>query len=321
MLIAVFKSNQKVINAFIVLLTFVMWVPRLWNDTVVISYDNSLFNLVEGLNKYSYLSYIVCVLLVSFQAIYLNNIVNRHKIVKNNSHLVGLFYVILMGVSKTMLIFNPLLLVNTLVIILLHLFLRLYNQAQVNEIAFNLGVLIGLATLIYFPLIILFPFLWLVLLYMSTPNWRSFIVSIFGFVLPLLYYVVGFFFSDNIETLKASFGLNNVIFFEQASGLTNYYYSICVALALGILSILYFIKSTQFDVVKVRKSKLLTLMLAVLLSLLIILNGNDYLATLSLVSVPFSIFLANYFNDVKRKWLAEFLFTVLAASLVLNYVS
>lgn len=322
MIISFFKSNQTIISAFIVLFAIILWLPTLWVDVDLINYKSSLFCYIKDIRNFKGLNYFVSVFLVSFQAIYLNSIVNQNKLVKNNGHLVALFYVLLVSFNKSVLTINPVLIVNTIVIVTLHQFFKLYNQTQINGLTFNIGMLIGISILIYQPLLLLFPFFWFVLLYMSTPKWRSFVISIIGVLLPIVYFLVFFFLFDKIIVLKSSLGLNNVLFEmnNQNYFSANKYYLIVLVL-LVILSFFFLLRTIQFDVVKVRKSKVLILILMLMFLFIGVMPGRDYSAVLILTSIPFSFLLANYFNELKKRWLTEFLFTVFIVSIVLGYFS
>ncbi len=322
MLISVFKSNQKLVNVLVVVLTIILWIPSFWFDNSIAIHQNSLFNIVGEIRDMKVLNFLISVILISAQGIYLNYIVNEFKLIKNNTYLVALFFVLLNGMSPTFLVFNPVILANTFVLLALHQLFKLYNEKQPYSLLFNTGVLVAIGTLIFFPVIIIFPFIWIVLLYTGTPKWRDFIISIMGLFVPFIFYVTYYFLIDEFSQILRLMEINNVIFIEKLSfdsGFTNYHFYILVVI--GLFSGFKLAQTIQRSVIKIRKLKMIVLILMFLLTLTVLIKGNDYMATYLLIATPFSIFLGNYFNEIKRTWLSEILFLSLIIGLVSSYFS
>jgi cobalamin synthase len=73
------------------------------------------------------------------------------------------------------------------------------------------------------------------------------------------------------------------------------------------------------EVVKTRKLYIIIFLLTVFLLTTILFNSNNILALYVLLSVPFSVLLANFFNQIKREWLAELYFTMLCLGIAAGY--
>lgn len=320
MLIGIFKSNQKIINVVVVVITLIIMVPSLWIDNSIILNNGIFGEIINGIRVIAWLNYLVSVLFISIQAIYLNYIINELKLVKNNTHLIALFYVLLYGLSPNFLVFNPILVANTFVLMMFHELSKSYNIQQPFSVSFNTGFLIALATLLYFPFILLFIFTWVVFAYASIPKWRNFAISVIGFLVPFIFYGAYLFLTDTYVNITQALGLKTAIFNEviiQKISPILYY----TLLGIGLLSLFHLIQNISKDVIKIRKFKMVFLIMFFFTLLFIVINGADFMAAYSVITIPLSVFLANYFNEIKRSWLSELLLIVLLVAAIINYFS
>jgi hypothetical protein len=229
-------------------------------------------------------------------------------------------FVLLNGLSPALLVFNPIIVANTFVLVMFHQLSKSYNIQQPFSVSFNTGFLIALATLVYLPFILLFPFTWVVFVYAGIPKWRNFAISIIGLLVPFIFYGAYFYLTDSYENLNETLGLNTVIFNERITQEIQplLYYTF---LGIGFLSLFHLLKNIQKDVIKVRKFNMVFLIMLFFISLFTFINGADYVAVYLIITIPLSVFLANYFNEIKRNWLAELLLILLLVAAVINYFS
>jgi len=322
MLISVFKSNQKLVNGFSIIVVLCLWLPLFWLNNSIVINKYSLFNGISFINNVKLLSFAFGVLLISAQAIYINHLVNHFKIIANNTHLVSLFYVLWCAANSSLLIVTPILIANSFLLLAVHQLFSMYNVERVYSSAFNAGLLIAIAMLFYFPAVLFLPLLWIVLIYTKTPNWREFVISVLGFILPLVFFIAYYFITN--QPLPMLFGVDNnyTVFLDYQIPVNSlgrgFFYSIIVV---GLLAVIDLLRHIDTNVVKIRKLLLMVLLMMLLLCSSLFVNSFDYLATYLLMGIPFSIILANYFNQMKRTWLAEIIFLGLLITLFLSYFS
>lgn len=320
MLIGIFKSNQKLINILVVLFTLILWLPSFWLENSITLNNGMLDGVLNWISSIEWMNYLIAVIFISLQAIYLNHIVNELKLVKNNTHLVAFIFVLLYGLSPVFLVFNPIIVANVFVLVMFHQLSKTYNIQQPLSVSFNTGFLIALAALLYFPFILLFPFTWVVFVYAGIPKWRNFVVSIIGFLVPFIFYGAYLFLTDSYQNISQTFGLNTVIFNEgiikKISPLLYY-----TLITIVLFSLFNLLQNIQKDVIKGRKFKMVFLMMPLFILLFVLINGVDYIAVYLVMIIPLSFFLANYFNEIKRSWLAELLLTLLIVAAIINYFS
>jgi len=316
MLIGVFKSNQRTINLFVILITIVLWLPLFFSDTV-----QSIDSLFKTIIEVKWLNYLMAVFIVSAEAIYLNYIVNEFKLIKRDTHLTALLFVVLNGATITTLSITPILVVNGLMLIVLHQLFLIYSLKKAYSISFNTSLLIGLSVLVYPPSVVLFPLIWITLLYTKTAVWREFVISLLGFIVPIIYTVTYYFVSDqtiniNQSIFKSTYSLSN---FDNWT-MYNWSYFITIAAIIFIGGVV-FIACMNNSVVKIRKHLLTVLFMLIICCLTVFINKNDYISTYLLAITPLSIILANFFNEIKKKWLSELLFLFIIGTIIVGYFS
>lgn len=320
MIVKIFKTNQIIANIFIVILSVLLWIPAYFN-VVEISFSNySICNFfIKFLENFWWLNILFSSLMVGFQAVFLNFIINQEKLVKGNTHLVGLFYVVLNGALTLLFTINSILIANTFIITVLFLLFKLYSLNDAKSLLFNVGFLTGLATLVYSPLFCLFPLIWIVLSYVRTPSFRDYFISSLGFLLPLVYMVAYLYLTDGLfATNIIDWIYFPAIFSSDLLNQPNLYY----VLVLGsfiFLSASSLMLQLSREVVKDRKLFVVLILLALFIVLTLVFSRNDFVTLYLLLSVPSSIILANYFNKLKKEWLSEVFFIIIVLGILASY--
>lgn len=314
MLIGVFKSNQKLLGVIVILLITLMWLPGFFIDSHI---DPS--NLLS--TNYRWLDIIISILLISFQSIYLNKIVNDYKLVKDNSHLTSLMLLLFNSCGLLVLNLNQVVIANSFIIVVFHQLLRAYNVKNGYALWFNVGFLVSIASLIYLPNVVYLLLVLVVLIYTTTPKWRDFVVILLGFSTPIIYLVTYKFVFENIELLSLN-DYFKALFEVKLDDLSIFQKIFFIDLI--IISLLAFMTLSSIlgkNVVRVRKMLVVVVLMLIMGGGTLFLNQVDYLATFLTMSIPLSIIIANFFQNIKKSWLAELLFVTLIGGLILSYFS
>jgi len=323
MLVGFFKSNHKTISILVIFVTLVLWLPSFWNHTIVNIPTDSILVDLQMIGNIKWLGFLVSTFYLSLQAIYLNFIVNKYKLIQTPSYLVALLFVVLNSASPQFLVFNPVFLVNSFLLIIIHQFFEAYNREQVFSLAFNVGLLLALATLIYSPLIVIFPLIWFVLIYVKTPIWREFVISLLGFILPILIYSSYCFLTNQLESV-----VNDIVsiqpLFLHVNLPTNSFFArgyFYMLMLVGIIAGFNLLSFLNKSVVKIKKLMVIILIMLLLLFSTIFINKQDYIATYLMMTIPLSIIIANYLSEIKKKWLTELIFLVMIIMIAIGYFS
>jgi hypothetical protein len=314
MLIGVFKSNQKLVSVLTLLLTIILWLPVFFIDLKVES-----FSILTTSIKWLDMS--IAILIITGQSIYLNVIVGQYKLIKDNSHLTSLVFVLLSSCLLFLLNLNQIIIANTFIMIAFHQILKMYNLKNSYALMFNASLLIALATLFYFPNILYFILLWVALIYNSTPKWRDFVISLIGLSIPILYFVAyKFVFSNAPNYSLDNYLINsyNVHWSDFSFFSKIFFWVLCLIVMMSFAALF---SSLNRSMLRVRKALIIVVLMIVIGLGTLVLNQFDYIATLLVVSIPLSIIIANLFQDIRKQWIAEVLFLIFIGSVVVGYFS
>lgn len=304
MVLEIFKSNKSVVGALIVLLTAVLWFPGFLSDME--------FSVIEFFPKW--LGVLLGLILIGVQAIFLNYIINSNKLLKSSSFLVALFFVLLSSAGFSNLDFNTLIIANTFVLLQLHQLFKLYNQQNANSTIFNLGFFVGIGTILYHPLALLFVLAIIGIAYVRTPNVKDFILLIIGVSVPLIYLAAYFFMTNELEGFYESINHIDLNMVEEESK----YFFTYTAIIIFVISFFSLLSSINRSVVKTRKLYVMIILLFIFTASTFLLNYN--LKNLYIVlTIPVAVIIGSYTAKIKKRIIGELILIAFIGAILLDY--
>lgn len=309
-----FRTSNPLNILLLAIIAGLLRVVFIYNITTEISqpfaelFGRLLVPQIYDLDISSYLNVGLAGIVVFVQALLLNRIVNNHNLLGKQTYLPALFYLVVCSALATFLTLSMPLLCNFLLLYIFNKLLLSYKRSDVISVFFDLGLVIGLATIIYFPLIFLLLFVWSCLIILRPFYWREWLASIIAFLLMMFFLAVYYFYNDKLinffdiwEPFKAPLKLFVTIKYNQYLVLLP----ILAALFLGFLSLqVNFYKSF----VIVRKGFLVLLMLSIVIIFSFYLSPDFGIIHFILLAIPVCVLMAYYFLYAKRKWIYETLF-------------
>jgi hypothetical protein len=206
MFIRFFGKKFFIQYAVLFLLTVVLWGDVLLEPSVIRinTNDNGFFGLAGFFNQRPLLMVIGAIFLLYFQAIVINQIAENHRLTERNRLLTAAMYVV--AVSSNSAMTNPIgiLFTGLLLIILLNIVLNIYGRKEPYRHVFDAGLLIGIASMIYFPVIYFLVFVWLCLMLFQIFTWREWVIPVIGLAIPYLFAGTWFFWTDTLFTKLTS---------------------------------------------------------------------------------------------------------------------
>ncbi len=274
--------------------------------------DGYLNHLVfSALNDFPLTQSIIGILIVFFQATFINYIVNKNRIALLPNLLPGVAFVLLVSALPSFQILNPILIsILFLLVALNSLFLCASKFASSGQI-FNISFFIGLASMFYFPC-----WMFLIAGYISLVTIRSFKAKerfqyLIGGVVPYFLFSTYFQWYDVIDTYLSSYLSENVTVANFTKGFSNY--QIAVVVGFVLLAVFSFFKYNDYrkkkNVAAQKKIDILYWFLLFTLPMLFFwknLELNHFLILVPSLSIFFGMFLLN----LKNKFLAESLHLV-----------
>lgn len=305
MLIRLFKSGHLIHSISIIIFAIVLWLPLVLQPPVYAFNDLSaplyeLFVYIVGTNPI--INSAISLVLIIITALILNSLVSEYNISAKTS-LLGFFFLIFFTFSNTGFIeSNRFLIVNLLFILALVELYSLMRKEFTLAPLYNAALLLGLASMFYFPLVIMLVFLWAVLLVLRIGKWREYVVSIIGMGLPFSFIFCWYYYYDKSDIL-----INSIISsfdFEFSFGEFSFLNILILMLLAGILlpGFLYQINTLFEKNIALRQRLTINIWLFVF-SLVAVLVDFKTPNSMVLLSIPSAIILTNISSNIKKiKW-------------------
>jgi hypothetical protein len=258
----------------------------------------------------------VALLFTIIQGLILNKIVNTYNIIGKPTSLPALLFVTLSSLFPQFVILSPALLCNFLLIWIISKLLSIYQNLEVRFIMFDIGMIIALGTLIYFPFIAMLPILWISLLTFRPFVWREWIMGLIGFFV-IFFFLGVFYFWNN------SLGQFYHIWLPLATTFnTNFYINIYDYLVLIPVIMILLIGIFQLQqnflrsAIQIRKAFQVFFFLFLLALLSFYLKSNFHIYHFLLCVPTASILAAYFFLNEKRRWLYESMYLILISFII-----
>lgn len=264
----------------------------------------------------------ISLLLIVLQAFFLTAVINRQAVLRDATHLPALLYVVLMSCFPEQLSFNPLLFANFFIIIFLNSIFNFFRSDTAVFEVFDAGLFIGIACLFYWPCFFLFPLIWAGLFVLRPFQWREWMASILGLILPFLFFgaILYWFNMLSYNSMKAV--LEPFYKVEFSTAYNGTYIILFIILVVILLASLLRFSQDLNTFAKVRTRKFLAIIVWFFLfaGLSYLVSVKRTMISLSFLAIPLSVILSNYFLSLKNQFLAELIFLLLLAAVIYNQV-
>jgi len=325
MIVRLFRSQQPLGYAVLGITAVVIWVLGYFKSFHVVEAASlPLYGLIVSaaatVGTWPY--FLASLLLTGAQALHLNAIVNRHEVLYKNSYFPGFLYLLLAGSIPAMVSFHPVLIVNTLLIIVLDKMFSLFKNDAPLPLVFDSGVLVSLAILVY-PPSVFFIILFAAGLAILRPfSWRDWTVAFMGLLTPLFFYTLYFFLADRLDDILAPFHAAPFSWsFDFRNALPPGYAPVAAFLVLLLGLSLWKLRSDYYkNVARTRNFQLVVLVYAAVGLALVLFTPRELYFRYHLLSVPLAVLMSYYFLEAQKLWLADSLVYLFAAGIVANFV-
>lgn len=272
------------------------------------------FNLDTYLSPIANIS--IAIVVMFSQAIIFNRILNKHNILGKSTFLPAACYIIVCSVFTPFLSFTPPLLCNFLVLFIFNKILVEYKNSNSIAAMFDLGLVVALGALFYFPFVGFLMLLWVALLLFKPFYWREWASVLIGFL--TLIFVLGVYYYWNNKLLDF------VEIWKPLSAKLPIYiniqvldYMVLFPIVVCVLLSMYYLNQNFFrSYVLVRKSFLLAVFIFLMAVLTFYLGPGFRINHFLLCAVPVGLSLSYYFVNAKKKWVFETLFLATIAVII-----
>jgi hypothetical protein len=250
--------------------------------------------------------HLIAFLIIFFQASYFAVTLINNKAYEENTYLPALIYGVLAFFSFDLFAFSNELIASTFVLFAINnLFKEIEFRVQRDEIVLNVGLMLGLSSLIIFSYILFLPAVIFLLAIFARLNIRKVFLLLFGFLLPHGILIMLYFYRDGATLLWQNFYSPNLSFSKHGLISWSSLFTLCIIpLSYLLFSFVMLNRVARFTRYQ---SQLLQVMFIWLVPCCLLIVFTRELSPHSFyVFLPIlSYFIAHYLLLIRRKWIAE----------------
>ena len=266
--------------------------------------DNYLYRFIltglDSLFGHAALPFAILSFILLFsQATLLNSICNYHKILPKSNYLPGMCYILVTSLLPDWGHFSAPLLVNSIIIWCWYRMIGLYNSNSPVATIFNIGLFLGLATLLYIPAIAFLLLLFFALLIMRPFRIQEWFVGFIGFTSPYYFLLLILYFIHQLHWKNLVPVIDFVLpAVPNAAWITAGISMLIIPFVVGGVFVQ---NNLNKMLIHVRKSWTLLLIFLIVAVLVILINKAGSYENWIVTAVPFAVFhSAAYYYPTKK---------------------
>lgn len=323
MLTKVFKNGSILVQILLLLMTLaaifgVMFTMTTSNSIVELSF---LDVVVGGDVNIPYkVDVILSIALVIFTSTVLYFMLVNNGLGKRGSCLTILIYLILMSQSKLFLILSPMSFIMPMIVWVLSMIFSLSKHTAPQNTVLGLSILIAISSLLYVPMLFVILIAWIGVVSFNTLNVRLFIVSLLGFMTPLILTHSILFAFGNTAVLSSFLKSTSDMLFLPPNYDVTFFIQVATYLLLIIsISKIYSTRSDHTVDTRRKFNLLLSTVIVAITGTILFPSTSEY--SFMLAIIPISILLGFLFQYAKHTLIQELILTaIFIVSLCNNYI-
>ncbi|WP_432714273.1 DUF6427 family protein [Pedobacter sp.] len=258
---------------------------------------------------------VVAAILVFIQALVFNRVVNNHALLSKPGYLPALLYITGTSLFMPFLVLSPTLVCNFLLIWMMDKMLKIGKSPSAIMLMFDIGMIISLGTLIYFPFIVMLLMLWLSLLLYRSFNWREWLAGLIGFSMVFFFLAVFYYWHDELRLFyRIWLPLTNKFPSVFTINYNDYLVLVPVLVAM-ILAMIQLRENFFHSFISTRKAFQMLFFMFIIAVVSCYTKPNFGVYHFLLCVPPGAVLLAYYFSNATKRWFYESLFLVLVITI------
>jgi hypothetical protein len=323
--IGIFKQKASTNALLLFLYALVLKFPLFLHPftPVLHAEDNYLYRFIlkmlNSLFGHSALPFSILSFIILFsQATLLNSICNYHKMLPRASYLPGMCYILVTSLLPDWGHFSAPLLINSIMIWCWYRMVALYNSPSPVTSIFNIGLFLGLATLLYVPAVAFLILLFFALLIMRPFRIQEWFIGFIGFTSPYYFLILFLYFVHqlNWKNLVSPIRLT----FPAIPGSIWIIASISLLVIPFVIGGIYVQNNLNKLLIHVRKSWNLLLVFLIVSVVVITINKAGSYENWIVTAMPFAVFhSAAYYYPVNRFFINVLHWLCFSVAIGINY--
>jgi hypothetical protein len=325
MLVSTFRAARLAILFLVPILTAVLWLPAFYSpfQPELSVMPMPFFKVVMLIFSWpSWLLNVIAIGFISAQAIYLNTIINNNEVLYKDTNLPALVYPLVISFTPQLLWLHPILFANFFILFTLNRIYSTYKHPNPLNRFFDIGFLIALASLFYFPAIFLILLVFAGLTIIRPFVWREWVASLIGLLLPYFFISIYYFWNDTLDYLWLKVIPSQISHTLILHDFYSYVDKTGIATTglLVVLALMRLRANFTKNAIRTRDyQKVLTYFLLITI-LIYILTEDNYSYSIAITAIPVAVLVAYYFLTLRKKWVYEGIFYTWVVTIILSLI-
>lgn len=251
-------------------------------------------------------------ILVFLQSVLVNKVVNEHKLTQRKNYLVGLLYILMASLFMDGLLLSPAMIAATFFILATDRVFQLVKKEKMYGVVFDIGSLVSMAVLFFFPSAVLVVFAFVAISTLRTFNYREYVTLLLGVIAPFFLVFVFYYWNDKASVLPM-----HLINHYQQGWLLEFPKSLIPRAQLGILFfftlvLLAVVPSLVYgSLIQIRKFTGMLILAASLTLAGFFLQQSVSLSYPLVVAFPLSLFMGMLVMNIRHNLVGEVIHIIL----------
>ena len=209
-MIKFFRNSYLVQYVAIALLLVALWVPSFVTGNVDPAWRSPvtpLYNVVANIFDFWAPSMlIIAMVLMGFEAVFFNSILVSNQVIGRVNTLGAVTFLLMMNLVPTQTTFYPFLLSSVFLLMLIHTMFAIYQTPRPELYLFNAGLFLSLATMFWFPTLLLALWIVVALSIVHKSSLRLHLIPFIGLLFPYFIYFTIHFLKGDLLTVWQAYG-------------------------------------------------------------------------------------------------------------------
>lgn len=248
----------------------------------------------------------IFVIIVLFNTFLIRELVNYFDLLPTKTLVPSFIYLSSIALLNKEILFTSLILISPIILYIILKILSLYKEEGRYLLPFNLGLLIGLASIINISIMWIYFLIIISIGILRTLKFQEFLISFLGFITPIyLVYSIKYLTDGSLNIISFS------IYDNFKSSDFNLIISISIILLLSLISVYKMSSFFMKGKIGVRKSYIVFMIYSIITitTSFFVYEGLFYILVLLLP--VFSILFSGYISLISRKWISEILLIII----------
>lgn len=305
-MLELFRTNQLAISILLLFYVLLVRFPVfITPDTYVVGaagiWSLAVYDWVGGAS--GFLPDLVAAVILFLQAVYINQIIYKHRLARTASLFPGVFYIIVASLCPEFNHLSPLLLANTFYIIALGELMEMYKRKTCADRIFNAGFWLGVASLFYISYLSLLLLCIIAILIMRAAHFSEMMTLVSGSV--VIYFLAGiyYFWQEQLSTFLQIQFIENTSFLDIQ--IANNWQNYVIIGALVLLILLVFLSYAGYTIrqnIQTQKRISILSWAIIIGAVSFLFQGQIQIDHLLIFAVPLGIFLSFNFINMSARW-------------------